>query len=75
MLKDLSPKLTIHSQSKEQHDSRRLGLSHRETATGNRLKICRVMVSTQVPRRERGWEGGEGALALAPTFLLKLNKK
>ena len=62
MLKDLSPKLFIHSQRKEHHVSRRLSLSHQETATGNRLMIYRVMVSTQGPRRERGW-GGEGALA------------
>ena len=64
MLKDLSPKLTIHSQREEHHVSRRLSLSHQETATGNRLMICRVMVSTQGPHRERGWEGrgGEGAL-------------
>ena len=60
MLKDLSPKLTIHSQREEHHVSRRLSLSHQETATGNRLMICRVMVSTQGPHRERGWEGGGG---------------
>ena len=75
MLKDLSPKLTIHSQRKEHHVSRRLSLSHQETATGNRLMICRVMVSTQGPRRERGWGGEEALAPPAPTFLLKLNKR
>ena len=75
MLKDLSPKLTIHSQRKEHHVSRRLSLSHQETATGNRLMICRVMVSTQGPRRAKDW-GGEGALAPTPPhFFAKIKQK
>ena len=75
MLKDLPPKLTVHSQRKEHHVSRRLSLSHQETATGKRLMICRVMVSTQGPRRERDW-GGEGAFGAAPPqFFAKIKQK